>query len=147
MASGGLVGLVIGVLGGPLGILIGGATGLLIRSLVDIDDADDTESVLSDISKSVRGGLTALLAELTEPSSEVIDTAMARLGGTVLRRSVDEVEAEIAAAEKTQREAKKQAFKELHEARHKKDKGEIHAKVEELKAKLHPHNKVAETSS
>jgi uncharacterized membrane protein len=114
MASGGLVGLVIGVLDGPLGILIGGATGLLIRSLVDIDDADDTESVLSDISKSVRVGLTALLAELTEQSSEVIDTAIARLGGTVLRRSVDEVEAEIAAAEKARREAKKQAFKELH---------------------------------
>jgi hypothetical protein len=99
MASGGLVGLVIGVLDGPLGILIGGATGLLIRSLVDIDDADDTESVLSDISNSVGVGLTAFLAELTEHSSEVIDTAMARLGGIVLRRSVDEVEAEIAASE------------------------------------------------
>ncbi len=147
MASGGLVGLIIGILGGPLGVLIGGATGVLIGSLFDIDDADDTESVLSDISKSVVVGRTALLAEVTEQSSEVIDTAMARLGGTVLRRSVDEVEAEIAAAEKAQREAKKQAREELHKARHKKHQDEIHAKVEELKAKLHRHEKAAATSS
>lgn len=146
-ASGGLVGLLIGILGGPLGILIGGATGVLIGSLFDIHDADDTESVLSDISKSVRVGHTALLAEVTEQSPEVIDTAMARLGGSVLRRSVDEVEAEIAAAEKAQREAKKEARKELRKARHEKHKEETHAKVEELKAKLHRHKKVAATSS
>ena len=64
-----------------------------------------------------------------------------------LRRSVDEVEAEIAAAEKAQREAKKQACKELHKARHKKHKDEIHAKVEELKAKLHRREKAAATGS
>ena len=93
---------------------------MLIGSLFDIDDRDDTESMLSDMSKSVVVGRTALLAEVTEQSSEVIDTAMARLGGTVIKRSVDEVEAEIAAAEKAQRQAKKEARKELHKARHKK---------------------------
>src|SRR6187549_2446921 len=34
-ASGGLLGLVIGILGGPLGVLIGGTYGLLVGSLVD----------------------------------------------------------------------------------------------------------------
>ena len=51
-ATGGVVGLLIGIIGGPLGILIGGATGLLIGSLFDMEDADDTESVLSEISES-----------------------------------------------------------------------------------------------
>src|SRR4051794_27076659 len=37
-ATGGIVGLLIGILGGPLGVLIGGATGLLIGSLFDMDD-------------------------------------------------------------------------------------------------------------
>ncbi|HMD52315.1 MAG TPA: hypothetical protein VKG62_06315, partial [Solirubrobacteraceae bacterium] len=49
-ATGGVVGLLIGIIGGPLGVLIGGATGLLVGSLFDIEDADETESVLSQIS-------------------------------------------------------------------------------------------------
>jgi uncharacterized membrane protein len=147
MATGGLLGLIIGIVGGPLGILIGGATGLAIGSLFDIDDTDETESVLGEISKSVRAGRAALLAEVNEQSSEVIDTAMVQLGGTVLRRSVDEVEAEIAVTEKAQRDAKKEARKELHDARHKKHEDEIHANVEELKAKFHRHKNAASTGS
>ena len=80
-ATGGIVGLLIGILGGPFGVLIGGATGLLIGSLFDSSDADDTESVLAQISKSIRVGHNALLAEVSEQSPEVIDTAMTPLGG------------------------------------------------------------------
>jgi uncharacterized membrane protein len=141
-ATGGLVGLLIGILGGPFGILIGGATGLLIGSLFDDDDADETESVLAEISRSVRVGHNALLAEVSEQSTEVIDTAMARLGGTVLRRLEIDVEAEIAAAEHAQREAKRKARKELLHARHEKHMERIREKLAELMAKLHRHKKV-----
>ncbi len=141
-ATGGLLGLLIGIIGGPLGILIGGATGLLVGSLFDVEDADDTESVLSDISQSVRVGHTSLVAELSEQSPEVLDAAMGQLGGSVLRRRVNEVEAEIAAAEDAQRAAKKHARKLLREQKHAKHKKQIHAKVEELKAKVHPREAV-----
>lgn len=144
-ATGGVVGLLIGIIGGPLGILIGGATGLLVGSLFDLEDADDTESVLSDISQSVRVGHTSLVAELSEQSPEVINAAMAQLSGSVLRRPVYEVEAEIAAAEDAQRAAKKHARKLLREQKHAKHKKQIHAKVEELKAKVHPHEAVGAT--
>jgi uncharacterized membrane protein len=99
-ASGGLLGLMVGVIGGPLGVLIGGASGLLVGSLFDLDEADRTESVLSEISATVRPDHTALLAEVTEQGPEVVDSAMTRLSGTVLRRPVADAEAEIAAAEK-----------------------------------------------
>jgi uncharacterized membrane protein len=141
--TGGLVGLLIGILGGPFGILIGGATGLLIGSLFDDEDADETESVLAELSKSVQVGRDALLAQVSEPSPDVIDTAMASLGGTVLRRPVDEVEAEVAAAEHAQREAKRKARKELLHARHEKHIEHIRAKIAELKAKLHRHRSAA----
>ena len=137
-AGGGLLGLLIGVIGGPLGVLIGGATGLLLGSLFDLDEIDDSQSVLSDISRSVRVGHTSLLAELGEQSDEVVDAAMARLGGTVVRRSTADVEMELAAAEDAQHEAKKKARKELREARREKRQAEAHDKVEALKAKLHP---------
>jgi uncharacterized membrane protein len=136
-ASGGLLGLVIGILGGPLGVLIGGTYGLLVGSLVDLDEAEESDSVLTQISASLRPGHTALLAEVTEQSPEVVDTAMAGLGGTVLRRSVYDVEAEIAAAEKAQHDAKRAAAKELRRGRRERTKQQVDAKVEQLKAKLH----------
>jgi len=145
-AVGGVLGLLIGVLAGPLGVLIGGATGLLIGSLFDIEDQDDTRSILSDISRSVRVGHTALLAQITEQNREVFDTAMGKLEGTVLRRPVADVEAEIAAAEDAQRAAKKKARKQLRKQRHDEHEEEAHTKVQDLKAKLH-HGEPAGTAS
>jgi uncharacterized membrane protein len=142
-ASGGIVGLLIGVLGGPLGVLIGGATGVLVGSLFDMEDADDTDSVLADIAKSVEHGRTGLIAEVVEQSPEVIDTAMAHLNGSVVRRPIDEVEAEIAAAEKAQRAAKKEARKELLKARHEHDQQKVHEQIAKLKSKLPHHEATA----
>ena len=145
-ATGGLVGLVIGVLGGPIGVIVGGATGVLVGSLFDEDDTDETESALADISKSIRLGQTGLLADVSEESPVAIDAVMANLGGTVLRRSAGDVQAEVAAAEEAQREAKKKAREELRDARHKKQKEEIDAKLADLKAKLRRQKKPAATS-
>jgi uncharacterized membrane protein len=136
-ASGGMIGLLLGIIGGPLGMLLGGAYGALVGSLFDIDEVETTESVLGEISKQVQPTRTAVLAQVTEQSPDVIDAAMARLGGEVMRRPVADVEEEIAAAQEAQRTAEREARKELRNARLEKSKGDAHAKVEELKAKLH----------
>jgi uncharacterized membrane protein len=136
-ASGGMIGLLVGIIGGPLGMLIGGTYGALVGSLFDIDEVETTESVLGEISKQVQPERTALLAQVTEQSPEVIDAAMAKLGGEVMRRPVADVEEEIAAAEEAQRKAKHEARKELQKSRVEKTKADAHAKVEELKSKLH----------
>ena len=136
-ASGGIIGLLVGIIGGPLGVLLGGTYGALVGSLFDIDDVETTESVLGEISKQVQPTRTALLAQVTEQSPEVIDTAMARLGGEITRRPVVDVEAEIAAAQEAQRNAEREASKELRKARVEKSKEDAQAKVEELKSKLH----------
>lgn len=146
-ASGGIIGLLIGIVGGPLGVLVGGTYGLLVGSLFDLDDDERKESVLGQISAAVGAGRTALLAQLTEPSHEVVDTAMARLGGTVLRRPVEDVEAEIAAAEKAQRDAEREADKELVRSRKEHDKAHVHATVERLKSKLPRRDKTAGAAS
>jgi uncharacterized membrane protein len=136
-ATGGTIGLLVGIIGGPIGMLLGGSYGLLAGSLFDLDDASTTESVLADISTQVQPNRTAMLAQVTEQSPEVIDTAMAKLGGQVLRRPVVDVEQEIAAAEEAERNARREARKELYDARVNKTKENAHAKVEELKSKLH----------
>ena len=134
--TGGLLGLLLGVIGGPLGVLIGGTYGLMVGSLFDLAEIDDNESVLSQMSASVKPGRPVVLAEVVEQSPEVVDTAMARLGGTVLRRPVDEVQAEIAAAEQAEEEARRKATEELLRGRRDRTKEQVSAKVEQLKAKL-----------
>lgn len=146
-AGGGLLGLLIGVLGGPLGIVIGGATGVLVGSVFDMDDDDDTESALGEISSAIRVGPPGLLADVSEPAPEAVDAVMAHLNGTVLRRSFNDVEAEIAEAEDAQRAAKKKARQELREARQKKQKADVDAKITELKGKLHRHKKAPAPTS
>ena len=136
-ASGGIIGLLVGIIGGPVGVLLGGTYGALVGSLFDIDDLVTTDSVLGEISKQVQPTRTALLAHVTEQSPEVIDTAMARLGGQVMRRPVFEVEQEIAAAQEAQRKAEREARSELRKTRLEKSKEDAHAKVEELNSKLH----------
>ena len=136
-ASGGIIGLLVGIIGGPVGVLLGGTYGALVGSLFDIDDLATTDSVLGEISKQVQPTRTALLAHVTEQSPEVIDTAMARLGGQVMRRPVFEVEQEIAAAQEAQRKAEREARSELRKTRLEKSKEDAHAKVEELNSKLH----------
>jgi uncharacterized membrane protein len=125
-ASGSVIGLLIGIIGGPIGVLIGGTYGMLVGSLFDIDDVETTESVLREISQQVHATRTAVLAQVTEQSPEVIDAAMERLGGDVMRRPVVEVEQEITAAQEAQRKAEREARK-----------AGAQAKAEELKSKLH----------
>jgi hypothetical protein len=80
-----------------------------------------------------------------EPSTEIVDAAMSDLGGTVARRPMAEVEAEIAAAEDAERKAKREARKELNRSRRERDQASVHAKVAELKGKLH-HGQQTETA-
>jgi len=113
-------------------------TGVLIGSLFDLDDTEEDESVLSQLSREVSPGHKTLLAELTEPTNhEVVDSVMESRSGNVLRRSVADVEAEIAAAEEAQHEARKKARKKLRHEREEEHKEKVQAKVAELKAKLH----------
>ena len=136
-ASGGLIGLLIGVLGGPLGVLVGGTYGVFVGSLFDLSDMSDADSALAVISGSVRLDHTALLAVVDERSAEVVDAAMSDLDGTVVRRTVADVEAEIAAAESAERKAKAEARKELIRERDERDKAAVQAKLQQLKTKLH----------
>ena len=135
-ATGGVIGLLIGVIGGPLGVLLGGATGLLYGSLFDLADADETESVLSDVARSVQVGHYTVLAQASEQNPEIVDAAVSQLGGEMVRRPLDEVEAEIAAAEEAQRAAKAEARKKLRDERRAEHKDKVEKKVAELKSKL-----------
>ena len=134
--TGGILGLTLGVLGGPLGLLLGGTGGALLGSLIDIDDADRAESVFSTMARAIGPNETALIAHVTEPAVEVVDTEMGSMGGEVVRRPVYEVEAEIAAAEEAAMAAEEEARRKLREEKSAERKEKVQQKVDDLKAKL-----------
>ena len=94
-ATGGVVGLIIGILGGPFGILLGGVTGLLIGSLYDLDESDATESALGDISRTVRPGKTALLAAAEDAQRAAAQAARKRLREQRQAKTKEEIRAKI----------------------------------------------------
>jgi uncharacterized membrane protein len=145
-AGGGLVGVLIGILGGPLGILLGASAGVLIGAMADSREVDQAESVLAEFSKALEVRQATVVAELVERDPAIVDSAMSERGGRVLRRSAADVEAEVAMAEKAQRNAEKVAREQLLKARYEMHKDEIHAKVEELKTKLDRGSEQAEAS-
>jgi uncharacterized membrane protein len=141
-ATGGIIGLTLGVLGGPLGVLLGGTYGMLLGSLVDLTAVEEEESVLAAMARAIQPGKTAVIAEVTETTPEVVDAEMERLGGVVLRRPVAEVEAELVAAAEAARAAEEEARRRLSDE-HKEEpkengerKGKLEEKIEGLKAKL-----------
>jgi hypothetical protein len=76
------------------------------------------------------------LGRLPQRSLRAIAASDSAGGATGLRRPVFEVEAELAAAQRAQKEAKKAARKELHAARREHAHDDVKAKVDELKTEF-----------
>ena len=64
--GGSLIGSLVGILGGPLGVLLGFSSGALLGSLLDVNQDDKDQAVLSEISKALPVGTTGLLVDIDE---------------------------------------------------------------------------------
>ena len=135
-AGGGLIGMLVGVLGGPLGMLLGWGTGALVGGAVDLDRAETAEDALTALARTIPPGSTAVVASVAEPAVEVIDGEMEKLGGEVTRRTVDDVIAELEAAEDAADAAAKEARRALREKRKADLTGELSARIGKLKDRL-----------
>jgi uncharacterized membrane protein len=136
-ASGSLIGMLLGVLGGPVGLLLGWGAGALMGGAFDLDRAETSDEALSVLGRAIPPESTAVIASVEEPAVEVIDGEMAMLGGEVTRRPVAEVMDELEAS----REAADAAAREARRAVREQHKAELEAGVDErvgkLKEKLH----------
>ncbi len=136
-ASGSVIGMLIGVLGGPVGVLLGWGAGALMGGLFDVDRAVTSDDALTVLGRAIPPESTAVIARVKEPAVEVIDGEMSKLGGEVTRRPVGEVMAELEAAEAAAEAAAREARRAIREKR----KAELTAGGEErvgkLKEKLH----------
>ena len=132
MASGSVVGMLIGVLGGPVGMLLGWGAGAMMGGAFDLDRAVTSDEALTVLGTAIPAGSTAVIANIEEPAVEVIDGEMKKLDGEVTRRSVSEVMGELEAAENAADAAAREARRAIREQR----KADLSAGVEERKGKL-----------
>jgi uncharacterized membrane protein len=96
------LGSLIGLLGGPVGLAIGATAGLLAGSTADLNNARIGSDFVDDVTRQLRPGKFALLAEVQEDWTTPVDVRMEAIDGTVFRRALSEVkhtvdEEEIAA--------------------------------------------------
>ena len=132
MASGSVIGMLIGVLGGPVGMLLGWGAGAMMGGAFDLDRAVTSDEALTVLGTAIPAGSTAVIANIEEPAVEVIDGEMAKLGGEVTRRPVADVMAELDAAEAAADAAAREARKVVRQQK----KAEFDEHVAKVKAKL-----------
>jgi uncharacterized membrane protein len=142
-AGGGFMGMLLGVIGGPVGMVLGLTGGALAGGSFELSRADEQDEVLTQLNAAINPGHTVLVAQVNEPSVEVLDKAMADLGGVVVRRSEADVLTELDAAQDAAEAAQAAARKAVRD----KKKAEIKEKREDriaaLKAKFSHHHEAS----
>ena len=88
-------GALVGLLGGPAGMLVGAAAGMGAGAGVAIADLGIGEDFIDDVTKVLKPNKVALVAEVEEDWIAPVDTRMEAIGGTVFRRALAEVQSQI----------------------------------------------------
>jgi uncharacterized membrane protein len=137
IAVGAIVGGLIGIFGGPAGLLAGVAGGAVIGGFRDLFNLGLTTKFIEKISTELAPGKTAVIAEVDEGWETPLDSRMASIGGTVLRNWRSDFEDEQALAEIAARRADYHHLKSEFAHAEERAKDLLRAKVDQAKAELH----------
>jgi uncharacterized membrane protein len=139
-AGGGLVGMLLGAIAGPYGMLLGLTGGALAGGSFELDRGDEQDEVLTQLNAAINPGHTVLVAQVNEPTTEVLDKAMGELGGAVIRKSEADVLTELEAAEDAAHAAQAAARKAVREKKMAEIKEKREDRIAALKAKFSRHH-------
>ena len=114
-AIGGLVGALIGIIGGPIGVLLGGSYGMLVGSAFDSSDALANASLLEQIAGKLEEGEIAIVALAFEEDEAILDEKFSGFKTIIARFDAATVAAEVEEAQKMAKEMARQARKELRD--------------------------------
>lgn len=99
-ATGGLIGMLVGLLGGPVGILLGWFTGGVIGASRDAKEIQTAEGVFAFLVDKIQEGHTGLLLIAEEDDNRPLNQLiMTELGGEITRLNYEEVEEDIKKAQ------------------------------------------------
>ena len=111
-AYGMVMGSFLGILGGPVGVLVGSAAGALAGSTLDRADAIDSISMLEVTASKLYDGDVAVIA-LVDEEEPAFDAALAKFDATVIRRDAEDVYDEVTRAREVETELARLAFIEM----------------------------------
>lgn len=113
--TGGIIGSLVGILGGPIGILLGWGAGALIGGMRDAREIMSDQNLFKTLSQDMQVGNTALIGEIENEKSNIVQQIVRRLGGELLRRPTEDVEADLRAMEQAQHSAREEAIRVLED--------------------------------
>ena len=85
------VGSLLGLLGGPVGLAIGAASGLLVGATADYAKKRVTTDFAQQVADKLTPGRAAVVAEVDEEETKAANVALQALGATVLRRDLSDL--------------------------------------------------------
>ena len=92
-AAGAVIGGLIGLLGGPVGVLLGAAIGGLAGASKDVDNVVDAASVVAVVASKIYGDEVAVAA-IVEEEEPAFDAAFAKYETTIIRYDAEAIAAE-----------------------------------------------------
>jgi uncharacterized membrane protein len=137
IAGGSLIGMLVGALAGPIGMLLGWTVGAGSGALYDADRLDTGDEAIAAFGRLIPPGGNAILAETDEVTTDPLEQFAAGFGGKVARRPRDEVLAELEAQEEAAVEADRAARKAIREQKKQERKEDFQKRLDALKAKFH----------
>lgn len=109
-ATGGLIGMLVGILGGPIGILLGWFTGGMIGASQDVKEVKNAEGIFKFLIDKIGEGETGLILIADEEDNRPLNqVVMNELGGEITRLELAEVEEDIKKAQDLAQQKKAQA--------------------------------------
>ncbi len=131
-ARGGLIGLCIGILGGPVGMLLGAGVGSLIGAAASTDNTVENTSLLEQIIGKLGDDTIAIIGLADEDDESEIDALLSRYDTIIARFDAAVVEQEVEKAREMEKEMENLAKLEVR----KQKKEEHQANVEERRNKM-----------
>lgn len=113
--TGGMIGMIIGILGGPLGVLLGGGIGLLAGGAKDSRDADKDRSLIECVISDVGSDCTFLVVLADESSPDMYDSKVSGFSQATMRYDAAELLTEIEDLQDLQKDMEEKARAKLRD--------------------------------
>ena len=130
---GGMLGGLIGILGGPIGVLLGGSFGMLVGGAVNAGEMAGDTSLLEKAGDSIADGETAIILLAQEEYETALTAKLNDFDVSITRLDAAEVAVEVEHAKEVERQMAKETREKLRAERTEAFKESVAKKSEELK--------------
>ena len=101
--KGGVIGGLVGLLSGPIGVLVGETAGMLIGDAVDTKNIHDSQDLIERVAQRLEEGDMALIMSVEEADEGILDHMLVKYNTYVVRFDAEYIAKEVEEAEKRAR--------------------------------------------